>query len=114
MLKGKSTLVSGLPSDEVYKFLNIWAFSSDFVIYKHFGNARIYFKVEKAWVQDKKIDKSSITLIMYSDKTWRQLPTCISNDDDDKYLYFVAETQEFSFFAITGKTVEKEKVTERR
>ncbi|NTW90707.1 MAG: PGF-pre-PGF domain-containing protein, partial [Erysipelotrichaceae bacterium] len=29
-LKGKSTLVTGLPSDEVYKYLNIWVGNSGF------------------------------------------------------------------------------------
>ncbi len=63
----------------------------------------VCFKVEKSWIQDKKIDKSSITLNRYSDKTWNQLPTSLSSEDD-KYLYFTAQTPGFSPFAITGKT----------
>ena len=103
MLKGKSTLVSELPSDEVYKYLNIWVGNSGFATPKNIENAVVCFKVEKSWIQDKKIDKSSITLNRYSDKKWNQLPTSLSSEDD-KYLYFTAQTPGFSPFAITGKT----------
>ena len=56
MLKGKSTLVSGLPSGEVYKSLNIWVGNSGFATPKNIENAVVCFKVEKSWIQDKKID----------------------------------------------------------
>jgi hypothetical protein len=39
---------------------------------------------------------------MYSDKIWDQLSTNISGEDD-RYLYFTAQTPGFSSFAITGK-----------
>ncbi|PAV10721.1 hypothetical protein ASJ81_12530 [Methanosarcina spelaei] len=71
------------------------------------------FKVEKSWLQDKKINQNSITLNRYSDKKWSQLPVkCLK--EDANYLYFTAETTGFSFFAITGKAVEKEKVAETK
>ena len=103
MLKAKSTLVSGLPSDEVYKFLNIWVGNSGFATSKNIENSVVSFKVEKSWVQDKKIDKSSITLNRYSDKTWNKLPTSLSSEDDN-YLYFTAQSLGFSPFAINGKS----------
>jgi PGF-pre-PGF domain-containing protein len=102
LLKGKSTLVSELPADEVYKFLNIWVGNSGFATSKNIENSVLSFKVAKSWVQDKKIDKSSITLNRYSDKTWNQLPTSLSSEDDN-YLYFTAQSPGFSPFAITGK-----------
>ena len=102
MLKAKSTLVSGLPSGEVYKSLNIWVGNSGFATSKNIENAVVGFKVEKSWIQDKKIDKSSLTLNRYSDKTWNQLPTSMSSEDDT-YLYLTAQTTGFSPFAITGK-----------
>jgi hypothetical protein len=73
----------------------------------------VCFKVDKSWLQDKNIDQNSITLSMYSDKKWSQLPTKLLKEDN-KYMYFTAETPEFSFFAITGKAVEKEKVAETK
>jgi PGF-pre-PGF domain-containing protein len=103
MLKGKSTLVAGLPFDEVYKSLNIWVGNSGFGDSKNIENAVICFKIEKTWIQDKNINKSSITLNRYSDKKWNQLPTSISRENE-KYLYLIAKTPGFSPFAIAGKT----------
>ena len=103
MLKAKSTLVSELPSDEVYKSLNIWVGGSGFATPKNIENAILCFKVEKSWIKDKSIDQSSITLNRYSTKEWDKLSTNLLGEDD-KYLYFKAETPGFSPFAITGKT----------
>ena len=79
MLKNKSTLTPETPEGEVYNYLNIWVgnggYGSD---EDNLENAVINFKVEKSWVQDKGIDKSSITLNRYSDKKWNQLPTSLS------------------------------------
>jgi PGF-pre-PGF domain-containing protein len=111
MLKGKSTLVSGLPSAEVYKFLNIWVGNSGFATPTNIENAIVNFKVEKSWIQDKRIEQSSITLNRYNDKKWDQLPTSLLSEDN-KYLYFTARTLGFSPFAITGKVVAKQAVTE--
>ena len=102
MLKGKSTRVSGLPSGEVYKSLNIWVGNSGFATSKNIENAVVCFKVEKSWIQDQKIDQSSITLNRYNDTKWNSLPTSLLSEDD-KYVYFTAETPGFSPFAITGK-----------
>jgi len=105
-LKAKSTLVSVLDSDEVYKYFNLWVGNSGFATSKNIENPVVCFKVEKSWLQDQKIDRSSITLNRYNDKKWSQLSVKLLKEDD-KYLYFTAETPEFSFFAITGKAVEK-------
>ena len=102
MLKGRSTLVSGEPSDEVYKFFNVWVGNSGFATSKNIKNAVVDFKVVKSWIHDKNIDQSSISLNMYSDKKWDQLPTNLSGEDN-QYLYFTAQTPGFSSFAITGK-----------
>jgi len=103
MLREKSTLVSGPPSAETYKHLNIWVGNGGFATSKNIENAVVCFKVEKSWIKDKKIDQSSITLNRYNDKKWNQLPTSLFSEDD-KYLYFTAQTPGFSPFAITGKT----------
>jgi PGF-pre-PGF domain-containing protein len=112
MLKNKSTLTKETPENEIYNYLNIWVgnggYGSD---EDNLENASICFKVEKAWVEDKNIDHSSITLNRYSDKKWNELPTFLLSGDD-KHLYFKAETPGFSPFAITGKIIEKENVIE--
>ena len=104
MLKGKSTLVSQLPSGEVYKSLNIWVGNSGFATPNNIENSVVCFKVEKSWLQDKGINRPSITLNRYNDKKWNSLPTSLLSEDI-KYLYFTAQTPGFSPFAITGNTI---------
>ena len=96
-----------MDSGEVYKYFNLWVGNSGFATSSNIENPVVCFKVEKSWIQDKKIDQASITLNRYSDKKWSELPVTLSREDD-KYLYFTAETPGFSYFAITGETVENE------
>jgi len=103
-LKNKSTLVSGLPEGEVYKYFNVWVGNSGFASSTNIENPVICFKVEKSWIKDKNIDKNSITLNRYSDKKWEQLPASLLREDN-KYLYFKSSVSGYSFFAITGKTI---------
>jgi PGF-pre-PGF domain-containing protein len=110
-LKVKSTLTSVLDSGEVYKYFNLWVGNSGFATEENIEKPVVCFKVEKTWLQDKKIEQNSITLNRYSDKKWSQLPVKLLKEDT-KYLYFTAETPGFSFFAITGKVAEKERVVE--
>jgi PGF-pre-PGF domain-containing protein len=109
MLIDQSTLVSEPPADEVYKFINIWAGNGGVVTPDNIENAVVNFKVDKSWIQDKNIEKSSIILNRYNDTKWNALPTNLSGEDD-KYLYFTAETPGFSPFAITGKITANEAV----
>ena len=102
MLKEKSALVSELPSGEVYKSFNIWVGNGEVATSNNIENPAVCFKVEKDWMQDKKIDQSSISLNRYSENKWGQLPVSLLKEDD-KYLYFTAETPEFSSFVITGE-----------
>ena len=111
MLKNKSTLVSDLPSDEVYKSFNLWVGNGGYGTSNSIENPVVCFKVEKSWIQDKKIDQASITLNRYNDTKWDPLSTNLSGEDD-MYLYFIAKTPGFSPFAITGKRAEKEVLTE--
>ena len=102
VLKNKSTLTPDAPTGEVYNYLNIWVGNGGYGTEKNIENAIVCFKVEKSWIQDKCIDQSSIILNRYSDKKWNELPTNLLREDD-KYLYFTAETPGFSSFAITGE-----------
>jgi len=112
-LKGKSSLVSELDSGEVYKYFNLWVGNSGFATEKNIENPVVCFKVEKSWLQDKKIDQNSITLNRYDEKKWSQLPVTLLKEDN-KYLYFTTETPGFSFFAITGKAKEKQNMVETK
>ncbi len=114
MLKNKSTLTPDAPEDEVYNYLNIWVGNSGYGSdTDNLENAVINFRVEKSWMQDKSINKSSIILNRYSDKKWNELPTTLSGEDS-KYLYFKAESPGFSPFAITGYNGIEEKTDENK
>ncbi|MGB9929106.1 MAG: DUF7507 domain-containing protein [Methanosarcina sp.] len=101
MLKGKSALVPELPAGETYKSFNVWVGNEGFATAKNIDNAIVCFRVDKAWVEENKINKSTIILNRYN-KQWEQLSTSPSGEDD-KFLYFVAETSEFGSFAITAE-----------
>jgi PGF-pre-PGF domain-containing protein len=102
MLKGKSFLVSDLPSDKVYRFFNIWIGDGKLATPKNIENATVCFRVEKSWLQNNSVNQSSITLNRYSDKKWTQLQSNLLREDS-KYLYFTAKTSGFPSFVITGK-----------
>ncbi|AAM03932.1 cell surface protein [Methanosarcina acetivorans C2A] len=112
-LKNKSALVSELPEGEVYRSFNVWVGNNGFATEKNIENSVIGFRVEKAWIQDEKIDQISILLNRYNDKKWEQLPANLSGEDDT-YLYFTSEVPGFSSFAITGmaKGLSEENETE--
>jgi PGF-pre-PGF domain-containing protein len=111
MLKDKSTLTPETPGGEVSDYLNIWVGNGGYGTDKSIENAVICFKVAKSWLQEKGIDQASIALNRYNDKKWNELPAALLREDD-KYLYFTANTPGFSPFAITGKPTAKENVTE--
>ncbi|MDQ1252357.1 MAG: hypothetical protein QG646_1478 [Euryarchaeota archaeon] len=110
MLKGKSTLVSQLPSAEVYKSLNIWVGNSGFATSGNIENSVICFKVAKSWMREKNVNQSSITLQRYSDNKWNSLPISLLGEDSS-YFYFTAQTPGFSPFAITAGMITKEIVS---
>ncbi len=107
MLKEKSSLVSEPPSDEVYRYFNIWVGNGGYATSKNIENPVVCFKVNKTWIEDRNINKTSITLNRYNDSKWEQLPVTLSKEDNS-FLYFTAQTPEFSFFAITGRSEPEE------
>jgi PGF-pre-PGF domain-containing protein len=102
MLRGKSALVSSLPSDTVYRSFNVWVEDGKLTNSNDIENPVICFKVEKSWVQNKGIDQSSIVLNRYNDRKWNQLPTNFLREES-KYLYFTSNVSEISCFSITGR-----------
>jgi len=98
-LENKSTLVPTLPSGTVYKHVNIWVGDKGAGLPTSIRSGLIEFKVEKSWIKDKNIGESLIALQRY-DKDWQPLYT-EKVREDEKYVYFKAETPGYSFFAIT-------------
>jgi S-layer protein (TIGR01567 family) len=111
MLKNQSTLTPEAPEGEVYTYLNIWVGNNGYATSNNIENATVCFRVKKSWIEDKDIEKSSIILNRYNNTKWNALQTILLSEDD-KYLYFKAETPGFSPFVITGKKASKGTGTE--
>ena len=66
-------------------------------------NVRICFRVEKAWVALRNIDKDTIVLYRYNPPGgWQSLSTT-RYGEDATYIYYVATSPGLSVFAITGR-----------
>jgi PGF-pre-PGF domain-containing protein len=69
---------------------------------------RVESKVAKSWISANNIDVTTVKLNRYDRaEGWEALHTTKTGEDDD-FVYFEAETPEFSLFAVTGE--EKEEV----
>ncbi|MGD9779348.1 PGF-pre-PGF domain-containing protein, partial [Methanomethylovorans sp.] len=55
-------------------------------------------------IEENNIDPSTIRMTRYNDGKWEELATQKENDDEE-YLYFVAETPGFSIFSVVGDEV---------
>jgi PGF-pre-PGF domain-containing protein len=93
------------PVGKVYQYLNItfWNLSATNV-----ELGKIRFGVDKKWVENNSINKSTILLERYFNNDWQSLKTALSSEDDND-VYYLAETPGFSIFAITGRILEKTK-----
>ena len=107
ILNNASTLVSTPPPNKVYKNLNIWVGNAGWATKRNIADVTVVFTVDKSWINENNIDKSSIALYRYSDDTWHELVT-MKIAEDANSLQFEAETPGFSPFAITGKEFERE------
>ena len=103
-LKSKSSLVKDLPEGKIYKSFNVWVGNAGYGDSDNILNAAVDFKVEKSWMQENNIDKSSIVLYKYNDKKkeWIELIPTITGEDD-KFVYFTAKVPGYSSFLIAGK-----------
>jgi methanogen extracellular protein (TIGR04279 family)/PGF-pre-PGF domain-containing protein len=101
-LKEKSSLANKEPKGEVYEHVNIWVGNSKFSNSQNIENAIIGFRVDQDWITENHIDTDSIVLQHFSDNKWSPLPTKEIREDE-KYVYFEAETASFSPFAVTAQ-----------
>jgi PGF-pre-PGF domain-containing protein len=101
ILKNTSSIVKEPAPGEVYKNINIWIGNSGFSSPENLENARISFRVNKAWISEYNINKSMVALYRFSQNTWNPLSTILKGEDKD-YFYFTAETPGFSPFAISS------------
>jgi PGF-pre-PGF domain-containing protein len=104
ILNNTSTLIDTTPPNKVYKNLNIFLGNSGWATSSNIANPTISFTVEKSWIIDEKIDKSSIKMYRYSSGKWNELSTSYITEEAD-CLHFKSETPGFSSFAIVGEQV---------
>lgn len=64
--------------------------------------ATIDFHVAKSWIDENRIDKTTIALNRYHDDKWQMLPTFMAGEDSTGVNY-EAESAGCSYFAITGE-----------
>ncbi len=102
MLKNTSAIAGEPAPGKVYRNMNIWVGNSGFSSPENLENAKISFRVNRTWIFENGIDKSTITLYHYNEENWNPLPTSLIGEDEN-YLYFTAETPGFSPFAIAGR-----------
>jgi PGF-pre-PGF domain-containing protein len=63
----------------------------------------VKFRVDETWLRENSIATDGITISQYQEGVgWRALPTQ-QVGEDDRSIYYTAETTSFSFFAITGR-----------
>jgi len=61
------------------------------------------FRVSRSWVVQNDIDEDTIKLLEFYDDQWQELSTSHVGPDDENYLYYAAEGQGFSLYAVTGQ-----------
>lgn len=92
----------------IYKFVKITAKNSKLEDVK-INNAKIFFYVEKSWLEKYGIKEEEVRLARLRDGKWSYLETK-KLQDTAKYVYYESVTLEFSLFGITyGKLFEKAK-----
>ncbi|MEM4714053.1 MAG: PGF-pre-PGF domain-containing protein [Candidatus Nanoarchaeia archaeon] len=65
-------------------------------------DAEIKFRVSRNWIREYNVNASTIRMWRYDGNIWRALPTKQINSDND-YIYFIAETNSFSYFGVNGQ-----------
>lgn len=77
-------------------------FEAENISEEDISNLTIGFRVRRSWVQQNNINPSKVGLNRYSAGGWQQLVTR-KIDEDAVYIYYSAESPDFSTFAITGE-----------
>ena len=69
-----------------------------------FKDAKVNFKVEKSWLDEKKLSKEQVSLYHYVDGKWSELKTTATSQDGS-YAYYSADVPGFSYYAIAQNMV---------
>ena len=93
---------------EIYKYFNLTIKANNTpVSEEEIESSIIKFKVAQTWIDDNNINKSSVTLLRYHNKSWEALDTT-QIDENKTAIFYTAITGGYSTFAVVGsKVVEK-------
>ncbi|RLJ02512.1 MAG: hypothetical protein DRP11_02960 [Candidatus Aenigmatarchaeota archaeon] len=100
-LEGKPASIEHELTGKVYKYVQIEQENLN----ENLDKAYIDFAVPKSWIANNSIDPEKVYLNRYTNQ-WERLNTWRTGETDDSNLYR-AETPGFSYFAITGETLEE-------
>lgn len=88
---------AGKPSEDVYKYLKITSKAKN----EDISKAQISFKIPITWFSANNYNEDKVNLMHYTN-AWNSLPTKKISKDTD-YVYYTAETNGFSLYAITAE-----------
>ena len=99
---GKPAEVSVEKTGKVYQYLQIGAENLENTLDK----ATVEFRAEKSWATSVELGKNDIAVFRYNETAsrWDELTTT-STGEDATYYYYDVELDEFSYFAISEKSV---------
>jgi PGF-pre-PGF domain-containing protein len=102
---GKPAEVSVEKTGKVYQYLQIGAENFDNTLDK----ATVEFRVGRTWAAGVELEKNDIAVFRYNETAsrWDELTTT-STGEDATYYYYDVELDEFSYFAISEKSVVSE------
>ena len=102
---GKPAEVTVEKSGKVYQYLQIGAENFDNTLDK----ATVEFRVGRTWATSVELGKNDIAVFRYNEAVsrWDELTTT-STGEDATYYYYEVELDEFSYFAISEKSVVSE------
>ncbi len=84
----------------VYQYINIIA---ENITDSKISSASITFKVNATWMSLNNIDGLTVTLYRYSGGKWNALPTSSAKGSTSAWIYYVADTPGFSYFAVSAQ-----------
>jgi PGF-pre-PGF domain-containing protein len=94
-----------IPNETIYEYLDIKLLSdSGYVEEDKIESMKFEFKVKKQWIEEKHIDKNTVTLKRYRDSRWHNLSTMLLRENES-YIFYEAVTPGLSIFVVVGSEI---------
>ena len=113
---GKPEEVEDIPdvtpeNQSVYKYLDIKLTSNNtYVGETGIETMTFTFTIEKTWINENNIDKTTVEMLRFHDGAWQHLSTTLLSENDTSIVY-EAETPGLSTFAVVGNRVVESSVS---